>query len=119
VEEGKGGAKKIYLITESGKFSKDYALRDQIRRAAISVMSNISEGMDRDGEKELIQFLSVSKGSAGELKSQLYLALDIEYIDEEKLKELMALFNEISRMLGGFIKYLKKSNYKGRKFKRD
>ena len=67
---------EIYTITEKPKFSKDYALKDQIRRAGVSVMSNIAEGFERGSNKEFVQFLYIAKGSIGEVRSQLYVALD-------------------------------------------
>jgi len=70
----------VYEITKNGNFSKDFSLRDQIRRASVSIMSNIAEGFDRGGRKEFIQYLSIAKGSVGEVKSQLYTALDQKYI---------------------------------------
>jgi four helix bundle protein len=118
-QKSRSAAKKIYEISELARFSRDFALKDQIRRAAISVMSNISEGFERDGDKEFVQFLCVSKGSAGEIKSQLYLSFDIGYIDKQTFDVTMQMYREISRMLGGFIKYLKKSNIRGKKFKKD
>jgi four helix bundle protein len=69
-------AKNIYRITSSGEFSRDYGLKDQIRRSSVSIMSNIAEGFERDGNKEFIYFLSLAKGSCGEAASQLYVALD-------------------------------------------
>jgi len=72
----------IYEISNKSSFSKDFALRDQIRRAAISIMSNISEGFSREADKEFIQFLFIAKGSAAEIQTQLYLALDQKYITQ-------------------------------------
>ncbi|TAK06448.1 four helix bundle protein, partial [bacterium] len=73
-------SKEIYAATQDAKFSKDFGLRDQIRRAAVSVMSNIAEGFERGGNQEFIQFLYIAKGSCGEVRSQLYVALDQGYI---------------------------------------
>ena len=73
----------IYQLTRDSRFAKDFGLRDQIRRAAISIMSNISEGFERGGNQEFIQFHYVAKGSCGEVRSQLYVALDQEYVDEK------------------------------------
>src|SRR4030042_2477670 len=80
---------RIYGITANGSFSKDYGLRDQIRRAAVSVMSNIAEGYERGGNQELIQFLSVAKGSSGEARSQLYIAMDQAYLDKKVCEQLI------------------------------
>ena len=107
----------VYEYTKQDAFKKDYGLCDQIRRAAVSVMSNIAEGFDRGGNKEFIQFLFIAKGSTAEIESQLYVALDNGYINEEQFTEGTALTNAIKSLLSGFIRYLKKSDMKGYKFK--
>ncbi len=109
--------KAIYEITAQGKLGADFPLKDQLRRAAISIMANIAEGFEREGNKEFRQFLAVAKGSAGEVKAQLYVALDAGLMTSEHFQELLALTNEISRLLGGFLKYLKGSDQRGSKFK--
>jgi len=111
-------AKKIYETTSFGLFTKDFAFRDQIRDSSGSIMDNIAEGFERDGKQEFIYFLSISKGSAGELKSQLYRALDIKYITNSQFKELFEIADEISKMLKGFIEYLKSVDHRGSKFKK-
>ena len=83
--------KRIYEASSRGDFSRDFGLRDQIRRAAISIMSNIAEGFERGGDKEFRQFLSLAKGSAGELKSQLYVAADVGLLSQDQFKELYSL----------------------------
>ena len=98
--------KEIYLITNEGLFFKDFGLRDQIRKASISIMSNIAEGFERRGDKEFIRFLNIAKGSCAELRTQLYAAIDIGYIDEEKFKSLMSLANDTGKLLQGFKNYL-------------
>lgn len=108
---------RIYGITANGSFSKDYGLRDQIRRAAVSVMSNIAEGYERGGNQELIQFLSIAKGSSGEVRSQLYVAMDQEYIDKRKSELLIDAFKKLSIMINNFMEYLKGSHFKGSKYK--
>jgi four helix bundle protein len=108
---------RIYKITANGSFSKDYGLRDQIRRAAVSVMSNIAEGYERGGNQELIQFLSIAKGSSGEVRSQLYVAMDQEYIDKRKSELLIDAFKKLSIMINNFMEYLKGSRFKGSKYK--
>lgn len=108
---------RIYKITANGSFSKDYGLRDQIRRAAVSVMSNIAEGYERGGNQELIQFLSIAKGSSGEVRSQLYVAMDQEYIDKRKSELLIDAFKKLSIMINNFMEYLKGSPLKGSKYK--
>jgi four helix bundle protein len=90
----------IYQVTAVGSFSKDYGLRDQIQRAAVSAMSNIAEGFERYSRQEFKQFLSVARGSVAEVRSQLYLARDLRYIDDKTFAELSNLCFEMSRMLG-------------------
>ena len=104
--------KKIYLITETDSFKRDFDLVRQLRRASVSISSNIAEGFERNTDKEFIHFLFVAKGSAGEIRSQLYLALDLEYITQEVFNELLSDINEIARLLSGFIKYLNKQSTK-------
>ena len=98
--------KEIYNITEQTSFSKDFGLKDQIRRSAVSIPSNIAEGYERKSNTEFIRFLYIAKGSAGELRTQLYLAMDLNYINEEIFKNLINKSEEISKSLSGFIKYL-------------
>jgi four helix bundle protein len=81
-QKARGLNKEIYQLTESPSFAKDFSLKDQMRRASISILSNIAEGFDREGNKEFLQFLSIVKGSLAELHSQLYAFLDIKYIDD-------------------------------------
>ena len=109
---------KIYQASNRVPFSSDFALKDQIRKAAVSVMSNIAEGFDRGGTSEFIHFLAIAKGSASEVRCQLYVAVDQAYIDREEFLQLKALATETGRMTGGLMKYLRTSNYKGTKFKR-
>ena len=80
--------REIALLTRQDEFSKDYRLKDQIKSSSGSIMDNIAEGFERDGRKEFIQFLSMSKGSAGEVRSQLYRAHDCGYITKQKFQEL-------------------------------
>lgn len=98
---------QIYAVSNDGAFARDFGLRDQIRRAAVSIMSNIAEGFDRGGNRELIQFLFIAKGSAAEVQAQLYVALDAGYLNEEHFRKLYDLAGDTSRLLGGFIRYLK------------
>lgn len=99
--------KSIYALTNSNKnFNKDYGLRDQIRRASISISSNIAEGFERETTKEFIRFLFIAKASAGECRSQIYLAFDLEYITFEQFNELKNKISEVSKLISGFIKYL-------------
>ncbi|MEX0314367.1 MAG: four helix bundle protein [Allomuricauda sp.] len=97
---------EIYKLTEQRVFSKDFALRDQIRRASISVSSNIAEGYGRKTTKEFIYFLNVAQASGYEVKSQLYLALDVNYIDKEQFEEVYGICDEISKTIHGLLKHL-------------
>jgi four helix bundle protein len=108
--------KNIYEITTHQNLAKDHTLKDQLRRAAISVMANIAEGFEREGNKEFRQFLAMAKGSVGEVKAQLYVALDANLIDSTCFAKIMALADETARLLAGFLKYLKSSDHKGSKF---
>lgn len=107
--------RQIYAVSNDGAFSRDFGLRDQIRRAAVSIMSNIAEGFERGSNKEFIQFLFIAKGSAGEARSQLYVALDLGYIGKEAFDYLNADLISISRQISGFAKYLHSSSLKGTK----
>ena len=101
--------KRIYEITENLGFKRDFDLVRQIRRASISISSNIAEGFERNTDKEFIYFLYVSKASAGEVRSQLYLALDLNYISKIEFDELYLNVSDISKLISGFIKYLENS----------
>ncbi len=107
--------KSIYEITAQGDLAKDYSLKDQLRRASISIMANVAEGFEREGNKEFKQFLAIAKGSVGEVKAQLYVALDARLINPECFTKNMALADETSRLLAGFLRYLKASDHKGSK----
>lgn len=87
----------VYAASGQGNFGRDFALRDQIRRASVSIVSNIAEGFERDGDKEFLQFLSMAKGSCGEVRAQLYLALDQKYISDAQFTELSTKAVELSR----------------------
>jgi len=110
--------KSIYFITIQEPFSHDYKLRDQIRTSSGSIMDNLAEGFERDGNKEFIQFLSVSKGSCGECRSQSYRAFDYQYIDQDVLDDLINKTTILSKQISCLISYLKKSEFKGTKFTR-
>jgi four helix bundle protein len=107
----------VYRVSNQGSFSKDFGLRDQIRRAVVSVMSNIAEGFERNGTAEFVQFLAVAKGSVGEVIAQLYVASDQGYITREEFDRLIALATETGRRIGALMSYLRKSNMKGSKFR--
>jgi len=93
--------KAIYQLTSDGPFSKDFGLRDQIRRAMVSVMSNISEGFERGSLNEFHQFLVIAKASCAEVRSQLYIALDAGYINEPAFLKLNQQATEVSKIIGG------------------
>jgi len=96
----------IYVVSKQRAFNQDFGLRDQIRRAAVSTMSNIAEGFERGTRKEFVQFLNIAKGSNGEVRSQLCVALDQKYIGEKEFKELHVSSVAISKKLAAFIRYL-------------
>ncbi len=100
--------KSIYELTSSEKFSKDFGLRDQIQRSAVSVMNNIAEGFERNNNREFIKFLKYSKGSAGEVRSMLYVALDLNYISGDTFYSNYEKGINIITQISNFIKYLKK-----------
>jgi four helix bundle protein len=119
IESWKLGRKltnKIYEVSSEGSFARDFALKDQIRRACVSIMSNIAEGHDRSGTGEFVQFLATAKASAAEVRCQLYIAFDQGYIDDEAFVELGRIALEIQCLIGGLINYLKRSGYKGIKY---
>lgn len=116
-QKGRELVNRIYTISGEGPFARDFALRDQMRRAAISIVSNIAEGFEREGTQEFIHFLSVAKGSAAEMEAQLYVALDQAYLSEESFQEVIEQVETVKKLLGGFMRYLKSTNIKGGKFK--
>ena len=109
--------KLIHAYTLNDKFSKDFKLVNQIKSSSGSSMDNIAEGFERGGSKEFIQFLYISKGSAGEVRSQLYRALDNKYISEEEFKKAFDLALEVGKLDAGLINHLKSSEIKGDKYK--
>jgi len=98
--------REIYSITKKGNFARDYTLKDQIRRAGISIMLNIVEGFCRKSHKEFKQFLFYAHGSVGEIQSALYIALDQEYISQNTFNDLYAKCEEDSKIISGLIKSL-------------
>jgi four helix bundle protein len=96
--------KQIYVITNEGKLSRDFGLRDQLRRAAVSIPTNIAEGFERASRKEYLYFLNIAKGSSGEVRSLLRVALEIGYIEQLTYSQLYDLSSELSRMLSNQIK---------------
>ena len=96
----------IYQLSSSGSFARDFGLRDQMRRAAVSIMSNIAEGFESQTQALFIQFLSRAKGSAGELRAQLYVALEQEYMTTSEFQSAFSLAELCSKQLASFIRYL-------------
>lgn len=110
--------REIYDITSKKDFSKDFGLRDQIRRAIISVSSNIVEGFEKNNNNEFIRFLGMAKGSVGEVRNQLYIALTIKYIAQEEFDHLHLRVDQLSKQIGGFIKYLQDKRKDGQFIKK-
>ena len=115
-KEARRLAKEIHNISIETELKSDFRFRDQIKSSSGSVMDNIAEGFERDGNLEFRQFLSVAKGSAGETRSQLYRALDYGYITEEKFEKLKSEYETLSGKIKNFITYLNKKDFKGNKF---
>jgi len=109
----------LYRVTSRSEFSNDRSLRDQIRRAGVSVLSNIAEGFEREGSKEFGQFLSTAKGSCGEIRAQLWLAQDLGYIDLKEFDLHKAQAEGVSRQIWSLMKYLRNSGMRGSKYHRD
>lgn len=105
-QEARALVQEVYKAAKQKPFSRDFSLRDQITRAAVSTMSNIAEGFERGSRKEFIQFLNIAKGSSGELRSQLYVALDQEYINQKLFDQVRESALSLSRRLAKFIRYL-------------
>jgi four helix bundle protein len=98
--------RRVYEHTSRGEWSRDFGLRDQIRRASVSIASNIAEGFDRKGNGDFHRFLAIAKGSAAEVKTQLYIALDLNYLSQEDFEALHSLTDKVARMLGSLMSYL-------------
>jgi four helix bundle protein len=97
----------VYNLTNSDVFRKDYGLKDQIQRASVSIMNNIAEGFERDSNKEFVKFLLYAKGSAGEVRSLLYIAYDLHYIAKEEFETALEQSLNIIKQISKFISYLK------------
>ena len=98
--------KLIYSLTDESKFSRDFGLKDQIRRASVSVMSNIAEGFEFQTQQQFIKYLAIAKASAGEVRSQLYVSRDLEYISQEQFTKVFGMAEKASRQIARFISYL-------------
>ena len=114
---GRELAREIYSESSMGNFSKDFGLKDQVRRSAVSIVSNIAEGFERNGDKQFIQYLYMAKGSIGELRTQLCIASDLNYLTEESFQRLWNMATRTGEVISGLIRYLKKSELTGTKYK--
>ncbi len=115
-QEARKLAKEIYIISKETGLQSDYKFKEQIKASSGSVMDNIAEGFERDGNIEFRQFLSIAKGSAGESRSQIYRLYDYEYISEEQFVDLKNKYESLSGKIKNFITYLNKKDFKGSKF---
>ena len=108
-QEARELVKEVYSVTSKGKFARDFGLRDQIRRASVSVMSNVAEGYARSSDKEFARSLNIGLGSTAEVQSQLYVARDLGYITNNEFDSLYNRCSKTARLITGFINYLKKA----------
>lgn len=99
---------EVYAVSARGPWARDFGLQDQIRRAAVSCMSNIAEGFARNGDREFARYLDMTRGSAAEVRSLLYVALDLGYLEEPEFQTLHALSEEVTKMTAGLTAYLRK-----------
>ena len=96
----------VYSITRAGEFARDFGLKDQIRRASVSIVANIAEGFARRSDKDFAYFLNVSRSSVAEVQSHLYIALDLEYVNQEDFEVVYGKLEEVSRMIFGLVRHL-------------
>jgi hypothetical protein len=115
-QEARKLAKEVFILSKETDLKTDFRFKEQIKASSGSVMDNISEGFERDGNLEFRQFLSIAKGSAGETRSQIYRLYDCEYISEEQFKDLKNKYENLSGKIKNFITYLNKKDFKGNKF---
>lgn len=115
-QEARKLAKEIYIISKETDLKTDFRFKEQIKASSGSVMDNIAEGFERDGNLEFRQFLSIAKGSAGESRSQIYRLYDYEYISLEKFEDLKTKYENLSGKIKNFMTYLNKKDFKGHKF---
>jgi four helix bundle protein len=115
-QEARKLAKEVFILSKETDLKNDFRFKEQIKASSGSVMDNIAEGFERDGNLEFRQFLSIAKGSAGETRSQIYRLYDCEYISEEQFKELKNKYEKLSGKIKNFITYLNKKDFKGNKF---
>ena len=93
--------REVYQATEQGAFARDFGLKDQIRRASVSIMSNLAEGYERGTRQEFHRFVTIAKASCAEVRTQLYIALDVGHLQEPQFQKLMNMADEVSRIIGG------------------
>ena len=115
-QEARKLAKEVFILSKETDLKTDFRFKEQIKASSGSVMDNIAEGFERDGNLEFRQFLSIAKGSSGETRSQIYRLYDCEYISEEQFKELKNKYEKLSGKIKNFITYLNKKDFKGNKF---
>jgi four helix bundle protein len=115
-QEARKLAKEVFILSKETDLKTDFRFKEQIKASSGSVIDNIAEGFERDGNLEFRQFLSIAKGSAGETRSQIYRLYDCEYISEEQFKDLKNKYENLSGKIKNFITYLNKKNFKGNKF---
>ena len=115
-QEARDLCRIVYEVSSNGPFWQDFKFRDQIRASSGSIMDNIAVGFDRGGNKEFMQFLSVSRGSCAEVRSQSYRAFDVKHLTKEKLDELLKRTDTLSRKIHNLMQHLKNSNIKGPKY---
>ena len=109
----------IYALTQKDGFAKDYGLKDQVQRAAVSVMSNIAEGFSRGTNVEFLQFLFIAKGSLSEVQSQLYVALDLAYITQDEFRQVYAKADHVAKTMNAFIQSVKRTGKSGLKARKE
>jgi len=115
-QEARKLAKEVFILSKETNLKTDFRFKEQIKASSGSVMDNIAEGFERDGNLEFRQLLSIAKGSAGETRSQIYRLYDSEYISEEQFKDLKNKYENLSGKIKNFITYLNKKDFKGNKF---
>lgn len=108
-QKAKSVTLRIYRLTESGRFAKDFGLKDQIRRASVSIMANIAEGHGRKSNSEFANFVNLARGSAHEVQSHIHVAVGLGYLDRTEFEELYILISEISKMTLALARYLRNS----------
>lgn len=109
----------VYTLTQKDGFAKDYGLKDQVQRAAVSVMSNIAEGFSRGGNVEFLQFLFIAKGSLSEVQSQLYVALDLAYISRDEFQQAYSKVDRVAKTMNTFIQAVKRTGKSGLKTRKE